>query len=246
MDPGTLAFLTELYAFSAITANVTLHTKFAAMNRDIPTDDFLSSDALQNLNKGNASYGVLFGAAHKLLALILPIRDAAHRLSHSPNPTTHQKELQAFETQIRNSGTGVLRASPTASEVAAAIYQQALFVFLHTTFHGTAPPTPALYAKIDPCVDRLFDLMQNILPGSAVITTLMWPALIIGSCVRKSGQQAVLSAYMAALPLRMGSCQRMQEVLACLFEAQKGDERVYGPYGLEIVMRRMDVNICVT
>jgi hypothetical protein len=222
---------------------VTLHTNFAAMNRDIPMDDFLSPDALQSLNEGNASHGVLFGTAHRLLGLIVPIRDAASRES---TPDARQNEFRMFEIQIRENCTGVLSANPDASEVGALIYQQALFVFLYTTFHGTAPPTEALYAKVDPCVDRLFELMGDVLPGSAVITTLMWPALIIGSCIRKPAQQAVFSACMESLPLRMGSCQRMREVLLHLYAAQAEDPSVYGPYGLEIVMGRTDINICVS
>jgi hypothetical protein len=222
---------------------VTLHTNVAAVDCDFRMEDLLSSDALQSLNRGDASHGVLFGTAHRLLGLIVPIAEAASR---EATPDARQIDLHVFETQIRENCTGSLSAHPDASEVGALIYQQALFVFLYTTFHGAAAPTEALYAKVDPCVDRLFELMGDVLPGSAVITTLMWPALIIGSCIRKPAQQAVFSACMESLPLRMGSCQRMREVLLRLYAAQAEDPAVYGPYGLEMVMRRSCIDICIS
>lgn len=246
IDPTILDFLTEWYAFSAISANVTLHANFASINRDIPLDDFLSPDALENLNKGHPSYGVLFGSAHRLLGLIMPISQAARRLSREPDENERQDTLRSFESKIQAYSTTVPTAHFTASETAASIYQQALLIYLYTLFHGTSPPNLSLYARIDPCIDRVFELMRGVLPFSAALTTLMWPALIIGSCIRDPSQQAVLLACMESLPIRMGSCKRMREVLASVYGAREEDERIYGPYGLETVMGREGVSLCVT
>ncbi|KAJ4286420.1 hypothetical protein N0V90_013119 [Kalmusia sp. IMI 367209] len=243
VDAAMVDFLTELYAFIAITANVTVNFDFA-VDREIPMDDLLSSENLVALNRGTSSYGVLFGSAHKLLGLIVPISQAARRLNSYGSLENRQHKLQAFEAKIWENCPVMCDGNPNAEEVAAAIYLQALFVFLYTTFHGASPPTEELYAKVDPHVDRFFELIPSLWPGSSVVTTLMWPALIVGSCIRDPAQQVLFSNCIKALPIKMGSCDRLQEVLEHLWGAE--DRQMYGPYGLELTMRRKNINICVT
>ncbi|KAH7082819.1 fungal-specific transcription factor domain-containing protein [Paraphoma chrysanthemicola] len=76
VDKSLLDLLIELYAFFAITTNMTLHAELTP-DRTIPQDSFLSSEVLITLNQGSEFYGILFGAAHELFALINPITHTA-------------------------------------------------------------------------------------------------------------------------------------------------------------------------
>lgn len=258
--------LTECYAFFAITANLTLHADLTP-SRDIPQDSLLSYKALSSLNYDTDIYGVLFGSAHKLFSLINPItRSARHFLQH-PDDEKREAQLIAYETQVlgwkhmsvapspnptQPVGTvtyGYFRSTDNCDAYATAgkIYQQAILIFLYTMFHGPHAPTPHLIAKVDACVMKALMLSAQLLGDSYVQMSLMWTVLIVGSVMK----DPVLRAAMAGskegrseLPYTMLSVQRGFEFLGLLWGEMEKDDRVYGPYGIELTIRRHNFNLC--
>lgn len=252
-DHCLLDLLTEIYAFFAITTNLTLHADLSP-NRDIPQDQFLSREVLSSLNRGTDIYGVLFGSAHELLALINPIARSARHLLSYPNDENRTALLIEYEHQILSWRKPpsicqqITRSAPLDSidvyELAGRIYQQVLLIFLYTMFHGPQAPTPSLDAQITVHVGLAFSFL-GILPRDAFVqTTLMWPMLIAGSCLRDPAARARVLAGLESLPYTMLSVARMFEFLVLLWKEMDEDPRAFGPYGIELTMVKHKFNLC--
>jgi hypothetical protein len=265
-DHMLIDLLTECYAFHAITANLTLHADLTP-SRDIPQDPFLSSEVLGALNFGTDIYGVLFGSAHELFSLINPIANAARHFLEYPDNDERAAELLAYEKRIQSwthvthipSNTPqfaeipptytIYRPAPgcDAYETAGQIYQQAILIFLYTMFHGPYAPTPELIAKVDACVMKALVLSSQLLGDSYVQMSLMWTVLIVGSVMKDPALRVAMAGSKegrSELPYTMLSVQRGFEFLVLLWGEMEKDDSVYGPYGIELTIRRHNVNLC--
>ncbi|KAH7383949.1 fungal-specific transcription factor domain-containing protein [Pyrenochaeta sp. MPI-SDFR-AT-0127] len=252
VDQSLLDLLTEFYAFFAINANLTLHTDLP-VNREIPEDPFLSSESLVSLNKGSDIHGVLFGSAHELFGLIMPIARSARYLLQHQNLAQRDINLRKYEKQIKawtyvpSSQSSLDRCSdasnPDAYKLAGEVYRQAILIFLYTMFHGPNPPTPSLIAQVDALLDITIYHAAAIPFGAPVQTTMAWAALIGGSCMRNSEHRAILKYSMENVSLSMLSLRRNLSFLEALWEEMDEDELVYGPYGIELTMQRREIHL---
>lgn len=252
-DRPMLDLLTEVYAYFAITSNLTLHSNLSP-DRNIPQDFFLSAEVLASLNRGNYIYGNLFGCAHELFALINPIARSARRFLSKPNDEQHNAQLAAYEKQIlewtpappgRKSLMGTRTPPPPASpdpyDLAARIYQQAILIFLYTMFHGANPPTPQLIATVEPRVKQTLGLAGSLGRDTHIQTTLWWPILMACSCLRDPVVRTGVLAVLETLPYTMLIVVRRYEFLIMLWEEMEADEGAYGPWGIEKTMVRRGV-----
>lgn len=182
VDDTLLDLLTEVYAFQAVGTNLTIHTDLP-VNRDIPWDDFLSPEALLSLNRGNEIHGILFGTSHELLGLIIPIAQCARHHIREQDSDQRLKDLRRFELQIQawNYVASPMAMDKVAEKAAGEINQQALLIFLYTTFNGTNKPSPPLLERIDNILDVVEMLARKLPPRSRIHTTLTWAARIVGS-----------------------------------------------------------------
>lgn len=182
VDGTLLDLLTEVYAFQAIGTNLTIHTDLP-VNRHIPWDDFLSPRALLSLNRGNEIHGILFGTSHELLGLIIPIAQCARHYVREQDTGQRLKDLRSFESRIQtwNYVASPIAMDNVAEKAAGEINQQALLIFLHTTFNGTNKPPPALLERIDNILDLIEILARKLPPRSRIHTTLTWAARVVGS-----------------------------------------------------------------
>lgn len=252
VDQSLLDLLTEFYAFFAINANLTLNTNLP-VDREIPEDLFLSSDSLVKLNQGNGIHGVLFGSAHELFGLIMPIARSARYFLQHQDLEQREISLRTYEKQIRawkyipTSRSYTDACSDSADldpyNIAGKVYQQAILIFLYTMFNGPNAPSTSLIAKVDACIDNTLDAAANLPPEAPVQTTMAWAALIGGSCMRNPEHRAILKYSLENIRLSMLSIKRNLHFLETLWEDMDGDDMVYGPYGIELVMRRRDMSL---
>jgi hypothetical protein len=186
VDQSLLDFLLEGYSLMAISATLTLHTDLS-IDRYIPEDEFLSSNSLQSLNERSRYRGQLLGSAHELFGLIMPIMRSARYFMRHQNPTLQNTKLQYYEQKIQ--AWEYIEPSPTTDgatvlssyKFAGQMFQQALLIFLYTTFNGTNVPPPELLTKVDSILNYISELAQQMPPGASVRTPLSWPARIVGS-----------------------------------------------------------------
>jgi hypothetical protein len=186
VDHALLDFLLEGYALMAISSTLTLHTNLP-IDRYIPEDEFLSSDSLQSLNERSRYRGQLLGSAHELFGLIMPIMRSARYFMCHQNARLKNTMLRYYEQKIHawvfieSSSTTCGVAESSSYKFAGQMFQQALLIFLYTTFNGANVPPPELLAKVDSILNYIAELAQQMPPGASVRTPLSWPARIVGS-----------------------------------------------------------------
>lgn len=247
-----LDLLTEIYAYFAITTNITLHSD---SNQKIHQDSFLSSEVLCSLSRGTGNYGVLFGSAHELFALINPIAQSAREFLSHPNDDKRSTQLLQYEKQILSWKYAPSSPTPLAPQMqsppvvdpydlAGQIYQHALLIFLHTMFHGAHLPTPSLISTVKLHVALTFALCSTIPRSAFIQTTLLWPVLIASSCLQDSSTRADILEMLQRLPYTTGSIKRMFEFLSILWREMDADENVYGPWGIEKTMIKSGFKMC--
>lgn len=250
-NTGVLGFLSEIYAFQAITSNIT-SKKISGLNRRVPADDLLSS--LTNLNDGTSHYGFLFGAAHELFELIPQIAQSAEenesaRVSETGCSTVeryYEDKIMSWRCSLSSDKNGsedseIFRECSLAGQ----IYQQALLIFLYTMFHGERCPDQSLFDKVDPCIARSLDYREQVGPMSTLQTKMMWPTLIVGSCMRDKADRDKLLTLQSELYLSMAPLTRSAELLVYVWEDHDCDSRCFGIYGLAHAMEKREFNICV-
>jgi len=74
---------------------------------------------------------------------------------------------------------------------------------------------------------------------SPVLSVMLWPCMIIGSCLRESVARQYLRGKMLETRFNMKLVQRSVQLLDWLWEDNALD--AYGPYGLGVVMRKHGV-----
>ncbi|KAE8446358.1 hypothetical protein EG329_012107 [Mollisiaceae sp. DMI_Dod_QoI] len=251
---GHRAFLIELYAYLALVSNVTLN--LGSIDRSIPFDGFLSS--LESIGE-NKSFGPMFGCAHGIFQLIprvcqLGYQRRLDQQKSTPSTTTDleyvllEEDIENWEPEMERYGTA---ESPNHLLAAGQIYQYALLTFLHASYYGSDVTNATLLKKADILIERLFQLIkerrwQQIdqpkrMP--AIATTLLWPYIIMGSCMREPEHQIHIRTMLLRSPFEMTIVSRALQILEWLWV--DSSEYAYGPYGLEIIMKKYGVNMCM-
>jgi len=244
-DKPLKGFLLELYAYLALVGNITINSH----QRTICLDPFLFSlDSLKEYE----TFGCMFGCASKLFEIIPSIcllgrNRVLVSKQEQADPTFEQ--YQALQTTIKNwrppqdmeAGTEYHRQLV----IAAQIYQQGLLIFLHASFFTSQIDDPGVYSarlpelEIEHHTDKMFELIDTISEEAA--STILWPMIIMGSCLRSPTKQKKLREMWATSLFRMTSLSRVIQLLDWLWD----DPTAFGPHGLEIVMRKHKVNFCM-
>ncbi|CZR56113.1 uncharacterized protein PAC_06001 [Phialocephala subalpina] len=247
-------FLLELYAYLVLVGNIT--NNLGPLDREIPFDDFLFS--LESL--GNAeSFGPMLGCAHGLFQLIPRVCqlgfECQWKQREGISSSSAAFEYTLLEAKIEKWQPPAERydAAEVPSELLAAgqIYQYALLGFLHTIYYGPDVTNPELLSKVDVLIQRLFHVMSEDrwrnfdqpTRTPAIATTLLWPYIILGSCMRDPEHQIRIRSLLSRSPFEMTIVQRVLQLLEWLWA--DSSEYAYGPHGLEIMMRKHNMNICM-
>ncbi|PVH77340.1 hypothetical protein DL98DRAFT_423925 [Cadophora sp. DSE1049] len=254
-DSDLRGFLLELYTYLTLINNVTLNLESEA--RLIPFDPFMFS---LNSLEGSSSFGVMFGCAHELFEMIPRIcelgvechKDKLGVFSSSRVSYLYvglEGKILAWKPPLRN---GVPYSGDLL--VAAEIYRRALLIFLHTTFYGPRVTDPLLRSSVDDVIDTVVPVFEQMLEWitldadgrtcePAIATTLLWPLTIIGSCMVDPEHRQYLRMILTTSQYEMQSLSCAMTLLDWLWE--DSNDYAYGPYGLEMVMKKRKVNICI-
>ncbi|KAK0115656.1 hypothetical protein ONS95_000074 [Cadophora gregata] len=254
-DTDIRGFLLELYAYLALINNVTLNLESEA--RLIPFDPFMFS---LNSLEASSSFGVMFGCGHELFEMIPRIcelgvechKDKLGVFSSSRSSYLYvalEGKIIAWQPPLRN---GI----PYSGDwlIAAEIYRRALLVFLHTTFYGPRVTDHLLRSSVDDVIDSVIPVFEQMLGWitldengrtcePAIATTLLWPLTIIGSCMVQYEHREYLRTILTTSQYEMQSLSCVMKLLDWLWEDP--NDYVYGPYGLEMVMKKRKMNICI-
>ncbi|KAF8855767.1 hypothetical protein BDZ45DRAFT_488215 [Acephala macrosclerotiorum] len=253
LDEHFRIFLLELYAYLALVGNIT--TSLGSLDRTIPLDSFLSY--LEGLDDEKTS-GSMLSCAHGLFQLIPQIRQLGllcqeeDRIILSSGSSAFQYASLEAKLEHWEPSPDRYRNSEFPAQLLAAgrIYQYAILTFLHTKYYGSDVNNPILLQKVDALILKLFQLMKECRwaqPGHpkipAIATTLLWPYVIMGSCMRYLEHQDHIRSMLQRSPFEMTIVQRVLQLLEWLWA--DSSPYAYGPYGLEITMKKHNMNICM-
>ncbi|OQV01306.1 Fungal specific transcription factor domain-containing protein [Cladophialophora immunda] len=255
-----MGFVLEVYSFLVFSNSIT-PCGYSDSARTMPHDSFL--DSLEFLQEYK-TFGVLVGCAPGLFELISPVaRFATDRLREeegvlqaeaAPAPATRRDRSDRHST-YDNLLRGLEQWSPpsVAPEMAewavehtwtGEIYRQALLIFVRAAMCGSVVDNPKVIAAIQSHIDVVMPLLLPV-ADSPFGTLLLWPVMIIGSCLLVEGQRQFFLCRLY---------NESKVVVAQVVEAGKllelvwndNDKRAYGPFGLRLVMEKYQINFTLS
>lgn len=241
-DDDLFGFFAEQYSYLAVVSNIS----FRPEQFDRRIHQALPFASLSELNQGKTSYGCLFGCSHQLYESIPLICELARiRMIEADGQSSFTigryrsilSSLQSWKVEATFVGSGF--------DHAGRVYQQACTIFLITAFHGSRGPTAELFAEVEPCLDRFLIHLSQLSYESAAWTTVMWPILVAGSCMRCREQRDGLLKLIVDSTFEMRAVQNMQYPLSLIWSEMDKNADIYGPNGLESVLGRYKVHLCV-
>lgn len=241
-EPSLLGFLEEQYAYLALVSNIGFLPE--RLNRYV--DRSLPSSSLKRLNEGTDNYGCLLGCSHQLFESISHICDlAAERRMEGQQPSISSSARYLNLLYTLDDWTPEIGLPDDGLINAGYMYQQACLIFLHTSFHGPYPPTPSLTLTIEPLVRDLLKHFTQLSYEAASWTTVSWPCFIAGSCMQFQAQREQICQVILQSTIRMRAIQQIIYVLSRLWAKMDANKTLYGPYGLEEVLRMYNINPCI-
>ena len=185
---------------------------------------------------------MMFGNARNLITLIPSICSLGKKRLLEENSEEFSLEsvatYKALQLTIQSwQESSHIGNSKTDLMVAAKIYREAMLMFLHTAFYASNVADPRLLALVDTSIEAIFPLVDSSLDAdSPVMPIMLWPCMIIGSCLRQPEQRKYLRHRMLESPFNMTIVQTSVQLLDWLWE--DGALDAYGPYGLGSVMKK--------
>lgn len=190
--------------------------------------------------------GMMFGYAQSLITLIPSICTLGYdRLVEQTSGTYSFESVASYRAlllKIESWQEPLHRpySGKTETELisAAEAYRTAILIFLHAAFYATNVTTPEALTLIDELIHASF-LSLSFDEDSPVLSVMLWPCMIIGSCLRDPFQRAYIRSKMLKAPFNMTIVLNSVQLLDWLWEDT--DPNIYGPYGLGIVMKKHGV-----
>lgn len=236
-------FALEVYFYLVLVNSITPYRRDEA--RAIPFDSFFTS--LEFLKEYD-TFGVFFSCGQGLFEMIPQISILAmNRLAEEESCSASEETKATYLAMV-----GTLmewQSPPVASEMAeweaehiatGEIYRQALLIFLKASMCGSVIKNPKVIVAIQHHIDAAFPLFPSV-SMSPFGTLLLWPIMIIGSCLICEHQRRFfIQRLHSEKKVDVRQVREAANLLECLWEDE--DERSYGPYGLYLVMRKHQIN----
>lgn len=120
------------------------------------------------------------------------------------------------------------------------IFRQALLIFIKASKCGSLIKSPKVIVAIQRHIDIAMPLFGPVLK-SLFNTLLLWPVMIIGSCLICDHQRKyVIRQLHEEKRVDVRQVREAAKLLTCLWEDT--DDRSYGPFGLHLVMKKRQMN----
>lgn len=220
----------------AIVRNITITSD---RRMDVVASDWFVQ-SLQHL-QGYQTFGSMLGSSWELYELI-PTIPLLQDLDGEPWTMAYLD----LEEKIINWSPAMTTRSETPAWVQSStavdrIYQIALLTFLYSARYMKNDDKDEFCQKLDPIIIE-FRVLCGQLRGSPSRTRLLWPLLVIGSCLSSPEDRQKMCSGLSGSTYDMAITQRAVEILQMTWELDK--EGMYGPVALETVVKSHD--FCVS
>lgn len=238
-------FALEVYSYLVLANSITPYGRDES--RTIPFDSFCTS--LEFLREYE-TFGVFVGCGQGLFEIIPQISIfAMNRLAEedagscdlSADSQSTYKALETALTEWQSPPVGAEMAQWEAQHVCAGeMYRQALLIFLRASMCGSVVSNPKVMVKIQKHIDVVFPLLLP-LTESPFMTIMLWPTMIIGSClICEHQRRETLNRLTHETKIDIYQVFQAARLLELLW--QDDDPCAYGPFGLDFVMRKNHIN----
>lgn len=242
------SFAVEIYSYSVLVNTIT--PLDAIEDRKLPLDSFLGN--LGDMGHQFDSFGAVFGGSHELFALLPSIAQLSSRrlteLSSSPSGESW-KMYHYLDDRIKNWTPPAMELPhPDPGWLAEAnsffnVYRHSVSIYLETAMQPLGQQSDVDIATMDTIQGHLDLIMlhaSNII-NSPFETLLLWPAVIAGSCMTREEQRVIIRSRLHESRFRMGHCYQAASLLEHVW--RDPDERIFGPYGLGVMMKKHHISL---
>ncbi|KAF9888872.1 hypothetical protein FE257_008241 [Aspergillus nanangensis] len=234
-------FVLEIYCFLALANNI---TPFGAIgSRTLPHDLFLHS--LGKMSCFN-TFGAIFGGSHGLFELLPLISMLSTRRVTEDDSSPSLESLQIHHNlcikitewrppQVPSSDRAWQMQRASAMEV----WRNAVLIYLETAmFHHTLGEATTR-GRIRSYIDAVISNMEQV-SGSPFETIFLWPIMVTGSCMMREDQRELLRTGLRSSRFHMKHC--LQGALLLELVWKEPNERIFGPFGLSVMMQKHGIN----
>ncbi|KAL8357070.1 hypothetical protein RB598_002073 [Gaeumannomyces tritici] len=248
----SLGFSIELYTYISVNNMLTYQGHLA--DADTASDPFVVP--LEDM-AAFPTFGALFAGGHELFRLVPQVSQlASRRLAQETDPPTPPSStLQAAHDDLLARITSWTmpqqpRAAETASEwgdraTAAEAFRQGLLTYLAAAAGGSRVASDAgAMGAIGRCAGAFYGhaLRLQLAPAPYTVS-LMWPTMMVGSCMVDAAQRETLERGLRRGRFAMRHLGVMADVLRLLWDDP--DPRAFGPNGLRLIMRKHGITFGV-
>lgn len=222
-------FVREVYSYIVSCNSITPFNMDG--NRTLVHDSSLQGfNDLENLG----AFGVMFSGGHEIFELISSVSILATK-----EPTLYrQEEYRQLKARISTlefpSKETDAYLRPGCSQTLE-VFRVALLAFLETIKSPFSKHDIDRIQQLQPLLDVAVLELPQLLP-SKYSCIMMWPIIIIGSCLVKKDQRELVSHMLLHNQYGMKNTGQAQMLLELLWS--DSDEYAYGPYGLGLLMNR--------
>lgn len=258
IDPSVHAFVLESYLYASAVG-----TTFVYDGRPATLTFGPDYDSLQSLCHNSKGYGFMLGYAARLFQLLPCLgQTVGHwiRPSGSLDAMSIEEAFIFFERQLCDWVPSYNQEFPKANlfnvaddmpgtqsilerwhheaQVVAEIYRQAILALLYTGRHGRRAPDAALFSLVDPLIEEFLRLRATLPQESPVWCLMLWPTVMIGSCIRRPEHRLMIEDKDCCMPTVLKAFNVLQQIW--------DDERdaVFGVLGLSMICASQQITLC--
>lgn len=238
-----LSFVLGIYRYLVLINNI---TPFGAItSRTLPHDKFLD-DFVSTMTRFD-TIEAIFGGSHGLFRVLPSIAALAARRLTEQNPSLESsvmyQELHVQIAEWRSSESIDLGQEwQSQREAALALCREAALLYTETAMFPNALNDTLLRTRIQNHVNTIM-LYAEQASGSPWEGILLCPLIIAGSCMVRTDQRHCLQISLRSTRFHMNHCVQAAKLLELVWNDPS--ERVFGPYGLGVVMQRYGINLGV-
>ncbi|KAE8375166.1 fungal-specific transcription factor domain-containing protein [Aspergillus bertholletiae] len=235
-------FLSEIYSFMTIVSR----TSVTGIQPPLKSDEGEMMLSGIELNRGVDPYGLLFACAHNLFEIIIAV-DKLRSTSTTYSSISRHEKFRALEHKIKTWGPPDILAESLDPETisdyrtAGRIHQQAVLVYLYTTYYGSEGREQEEALKsVEPCIDLATDLINSMPCTRPVWTSLLWSTVVLGSCIRDPSQIQSLTLSLRSSPYHFFGCRKAMDILSDVWK-----RGWYGPIGIRKALAERKTTLCL-
>lgn len=242
------SFAIEIYSYLVLVNTIT--PLDAIEDRRLPLDSFLSK--LGDIGHQFAPFGAVFGGSHELFELLPSIAKLSSRriteLRSSPSGDSW-KMYHSLDDRIKNWTPPAMELPHpdpgwlTEAKSFLNVYRHSVSIYLETAMHPLGQQDDVDKTTKDTIQGHLDAIMLHIsnIINSPFETLLLWPAVIAGSCMTREEQRATIRSGLHESRFQMGHCYQAASLLEHVW--RDPDERIFGPYGLSVMMKKHHISL---